>query len=48
MTLLISFVCHARGAVFCGYALPGALSLMAQAPQLRSITEGVYSVPPEK
>ena len=34
---------YARGAGFCGYALCGALLLTGQAPQMRSITEGVYS-----
>jgi mono/diheme cytochrome c family protein len=34
---------YALGAAFCGYALLGALLLTAQAPQGRSITEGVYS-----
>ena len=33
--------CSTRGAAFCGYALLGALLLTAQ---VRSITEGVYSV----
>jgi len=31
----------ARGAVFCGYTLLGALSVMGQAP--RSVADGVYS-----
>ena len=35
---------YALGAAFCGYALLGALVLTGQAPQARSITEGVYSV----
>jgi mono/diheme cytochrome c family protein len=35
---------YAPGAALCGYALLGALLLTAQAPQRRSITEGVYSV----
>jgi mono/diheme cytochrome c family protein len=35
---------YARGAAFCGYALLGALLLWGQAPQRRSIAEGVYSV----
>jgi len=34
---------HAPRAVFCGYALLGALLLPGQAPPVRSITEGVYS-----
>ena len=34
---------NALGAAFCGYALLGALLLMGQAPQPRSVTEGVYS-----
>jgi mono/diheme cytochrome c family protein len=34
---------YAPGAAFCGYALVGALLLTGQAPELRSITEGVYS-----
>jgi len=33
-----------RGAAFCGYALLGPLGLTGQAPPVRSITEGVYSV----
>jgi S-disulfanyl-L-cysteine oxidoreductase SoxD len=32
------------GAALCGYALLGALSLTGQAPRVRSITEGAYSV----
>ncbi|HEV2198684.1 MAG TPA: cytochrome c [Bryobacteraceae bacterium] len=34
---------YAMGAALCGYALLGALSLTGQAPELRSVTEGVYS-----
>ena len=34
----------ASGAAFCGYGLLGALVLTGQAPQARSITDGVYSV----
>jgi mono/diheme cytochrome c family protein len=34
---------YAPGAAFCAYALLGTLSLTAQTPQRRSITEGVYS-----
>ena len=34
---------YAPGAAFCGYALVGALLLTGQAPEVRSITEGVYS-----
>src|SRR5712692_1175018 len=34
---------YARGAAFCGYAFLGPLLLTGQAPQVRSITEGVYS-----
>ncbi len=36
---------YARRAVLCVYVLLGALLLIAQAPQPRSITEGVYSAP---
>ena len=35
---------YARGAAFCGYALLGPLWLTGQAPPVRSITQGVYSV----
>src|SRR5712692_7040620 len=35
---------YTPGAAFCCYALLGALLLPGQAPQVRSITEGVYSV----
>jgi mono/diheme cytochrome c family protein len=44
MILLSRPRCHSpRGAAFCGFALLGAFSLAGQAPQGRSITEGVYS-----
>jgi mono/diheme cytochrome c family protein len=33
----------ALGAALCGYPILGVLSLRAQAPQVRSITDGVYS-----
>src|SRR5216684_5744705 len=39
----LGFRC-ALDAAFCGYPLLGALLLTAQPPQVRSITEGVYSV----
>src|ERR1700674_66255 len=43
MARLIRFR-YAPVAVFCCYALPGALLLSGQAPPVRSITEGVYAV----
>jgi mono/diheme cytochrome c family protein len=43
MARLIRFRC-APVAVFCCYALLGALLLSGQAPPVRSITEGVYAV----
>src|SRR6266436_8498900 len=39
----LGFRC-ALDAAFCGYPLLGALLLTGQAPPVRSITEGVYSV----